>query len=79
MASIPVIQKPAPVTIDKFLGLNSAETSETQLVLGEASEMSNIRIVDGYKLETIEGYKNTLETEEDVVKMIKEFRKERKN
>lgn len=70
MASIPVIQKPAPITIDKFLGLNSAETSETQLALGEASEMSNIRVVDGYKIETIEGYKNTLETEEDVISLF---------
>lgn len=56
MATIPIAQKPAPVTITKFLGLNCNETSETQLQLGEASEMKNIRITEGYKLETIEGY-----------------------
>ena len=56
MATIPIVQKPAPVQITKFLGLNSAEISETQLQLGEACDMNNIRIAEGYKLEQIEGY-----------------------
>lgn len=60
MASIPIVQKPAPVTITKFLGLNSGENSETQLQLGEANEMYNIRVTEGYKLEQVDGYINVL-------------------
>ncbi len=70
MANIPVANKPNPITIDKFLGLNSAETSETQLALGEASEMKNIRVVEGYKIESVDGYENTLETEQDVISLF---------
>lgn len=66
MASISIPDEVTPVTINKFLGLNSAEESETQLQLGEASEMLNLRITDNYKLETIEGYKNILKKEEEV-------------
>lgn len=66
MATISIPKELTPVTINKFLGLNSAEESETQLTLGEASDMLNLRITDNYKLETIEGYKNIFEQEDKI-------------
>lgn len=66
MATIRIPAENTPVTINKFLGLNSAEESETQLQLGEASEMLNMRITDDFKLETIEGYRNIFEQEENI-------------
>lgn len=60
MATIEIIDKPTPVQITQFFGLNSAEKSETQLKLGEASEMYNLRITEGYKMEQVDGYKNIL-------------------
>lgn len=70
MASIKVPTPIAPLVIERFLGLNSNEISQTQILLGEASEMKNLRITDSNKLETIEGYKEILNTEEEVKAMF---------
>lgn len=48
--------KPSITTINNFLGLNMNETGETQLKLGEASQMKNFRITKDYKLDKMYGY-----------------------
>ena len=44
------------VKIAAFLGLNKSKDGETNLKLGEASNMSNYRITDNFKLKVIDGY-----------------------
>jgi hypothetical protein len=48
------------ININTFLGLN--EQGETQLKLGEASTMTNWRLVDEYKPRVIEGYEQLFAT-----------------
>ena len=42
-------------TVDKFLGLNEAADGYTELKMGEASNMVNFLVTDGYNLTTRDG------------------------
>ena len=55
MARIAETYEIAPKVIDKFLGLNL--TGDTQLKLGESSNMKNCIITSDYKLEKMFGYR----------------------
>lgn len=46
-----------PTTIDKFFGVNQDTTGDTQLNLGESPKLVNYRIIEGYKAQKREGYK----------------------
>lgn len=48
-------------SIDKFLGVNKS-TTETQIELGEASDMSNWLITDDYKLQKMFGYEEIFDS-----------------
>ena len=61
MAYIQATAQPNPTTIDNFLGLNMNATGDTQLKLGEASNMKNFRITKNYKLTKMDGYKKKYE------------------
>jgi hypothetical protein len=56
MATIPKRTQPNPLAIEKFLGLNEDTSGDTQLQIGESSDMKNYRITENYKLTKREGY-----------------------
>ena len=56
MAYMITDSQPSITTIKSFLGLNMNKTGETQLKLGEASQMKNFRITKDRKLEKMYGY-----------------------
>lgn len=62
MARIKVTQRPTPVTIEKFLGINENTTGETELLLGESSNMKNFRIKENFKLESTRGYEQLFDS-----------------
>lgn len=74
MAYMITDSQPSITTIKSFLGLNMNKTGETQLKLGEASQMKNFRITKDRKLEKMYGYSelykpNTLITRNYVGKL----------
>jgi hypothetical protein len=44
------------IKIEKFLGLNTSDGSDTNLKLGELSTCDNIRIIENYKARRRYGY-----------------------
>ena len=58
MATISTSNQLAPITIDKFLGLNVSLTGDTQIKMGESGNMTNWYITDDYKLKKMYGYKS---------------------
>lgn len=57
MAQLAVGNTVVPVKIDKFLGLNTTDTGDTQIAMGESGNMDNFYITNDYKLRKIFGYK----------------------
>lgn len=49
-------------SINKFFGLNTNESGNTQLKLGESGKMTNFRITKDLKLEKVNGYKRLFDT-----------------
>ena len=60
--------KPSMTTIKSFLGLNMNETGETQLKLGEASQMKNFRITKDFKLEKMYGYEELYKPDKTITR-----------
>ena len=57
MAQIANVKDVTPTRVDKFLGLNIANTGDTQLQLGESGNMDNFYITNDLKLRKMYGYR----------------------
>ena len=57
MAQIANVKDVTPTIVDKFLGLNIANTGDTQLQLGESGNMENFYITNDLKLRKMYGYR----------------------
>ena len=57
MAQIANVKDVTPTRVDKFLGLNIANTGDTQLQLGESGNMENFYITNDLKLRKMYGYR----------------------
>ena len=57
MAQLTVGNTVVPVKIEKFLGLNTTDTGDTQIAMGESGNMDNFYITNDYRLRKIFGYK----------------------
>ncbi len=57
MAQLSIGNTVVPVKIEKFLGLNTTDTGDTQIAMGESGNMDNFYITNDYKLRKIDGYK----------------------
>ena len=57
MAQIASVKDVTPTRVDKFLGLNIANTGDTQLQLGESGNMDNFYITNDLKLRKMYGYR----------------------
>ena len=56
-AQIANVKDVTPTRVDKFLGLNIANTGDTQLQLGESGNMENFYITNDLKLRKMYGYR----------------------
>lgn len=56
-AQIANVKDVTPTRVDKFLGLNIANTGDTQLQLGESGNMDNFYITNDLKLRKMYGYR----------------------
>ena len=56
-AQIASVKDVTPTRVDKFLGLNIANTGDTQLQLGESGNMENFYITNDLKLRKMYGYR----------------------
>ena len=57
MATVKITERPQPIRITKFLGINENTTGDTELLLGESSKMKNFRVrKENFVLEGIRGY-----------------------
>lgn len=66
MANFKTKKTTTPTTISKFLGLNTGETGDTQIKLGESGNMDNFYITSDYKLKKMYGYKCIYEFEKPI-------------
>ena len=66
MATIKASNTINPISIEKFLGINLSDTSDTQIKLGESGNMTNFYITKDYKLKKMYGYKKLYQFENKV-------------
>ena len=65
-AQIASVKDVTPTRVDKFLGLNIANTGDTQLQLGESGNMENFYITNDLKLRKIYGYRTFFDFEHPI-------------
>lgn len=69
MASYTPSKKPKPIEIKKFLGIN-ASVGETEIKLGEATNMRNFRITKNYKPKKRDGHNTFLSFDNSPVRSL---------